>query len=145
MGFIYNKPLSLEQIFSMYNSKGGEKIDTEEVANAKNIKIFQGFQIQEGWTLEDFERENIETYKLYEELATRAWTEQQKNTHINYIRVHFGIKEGSADDIKDGESVEDFERRLCQKEGQKLYQEAKEKEQEAIKKIVQPFGLNNDS
>ena len=78
MGFVYNKPLSMEQIFSMFNKNGGNKIDKEEVANAKNIKIFEGFQIQEGWTLEDFERENLETYSRYEELTTEAWAKQQK-------------------------------------------------------------------
>ena len=51
-------------------------------ANAKNIKIFQGFQIQEGWTLEDFERENLETYKRYEELATEVWAKEQKENGI---------------------------------------------------------------
>ena len=82
MGFVYNKPLSMEQIFSMFNKKGGDKIDKEEVANAKNIKIFEGFQIQEGWTLEDFERENSETYSRYEELTTEAWAKQQKENGI---------------------------------------------------------------
>lgn len=83
MGFIYNKPLSMEQIFSMYNSNGGDKIDKEEVANAKNIKIFQGFQVQEGWTLEDFERENLETYKRYEDINTEFLSPEYQQASFN--------------------------------------------------------------
>lgn len=134
----------MEQIFSMYNSNGGDKIDKEEVANAKNIKIFQGFQVQEGWTLEDFERENLETYQLYEKRATGAWTNQQREVHIKYLRVHFGVKEGSADDIKTGESVEDFEARLLYKSAQEDYQNAKDMEQKFAKNTNIKFGLSDD-
>ena len=82
MGFIYNKPLSIEQIFSMFNINGGDKIDKEEAANAKNISIFNGFIVEENMTLETFEEKNLETYKKYEELNTKAYAEQYKDSDI---------------------------------------------------------------
>ena len=82
MGFIYNKPLSIEQIFSMFNKNGGEKIDKEEAANAKNVSIFNGFIVEENMTLEAFEEKNLETYKKYEELNTKAYAEQNKDSDI---------------------------------------------------------------
>ena len=125
MGFIYNKPLSMEQIFSMYNSKGGDKIDKEEVANAKNIKIFQGFQIQEGWTLEDFERENLEAYSRYEELSTEAWAKQQKENGVT---------------PDEREKADQILNELHNHQMEKL----EKLQADNMKKMTPQFGLNND-
>jgi len=73
MSFIYNKPLSIEQVFAKFNTNGGEEIDEHEANNAKNIKIFQGFKVEKDMKFEDFERENLEVYRQYEELATENW------------------------------------------------------------------------
>ena len=125
MGFIYNKPLSMEQIFSMYNSKGGDKIDKEEVANAKNIKIFQGFQVQEGWTLEDFERENLEAYSRYEELSTEAWAKQQKENGVT---------------PDEREKADQILNELHNHQMEKL----EKLQADNMKRMTPQFGLNND-
>ena len=125
MGFIYNKPLSMEQIFSMYNSNGGDKIDKEEVANAKNIKIFQGFQIQEGWTLEDFERENLEAYSRYEELSTEAWAKQQKENGVT---------------PDEREKADQILNELHNHQMEKL----EKLQADNMKRMTPQFGLNND-
>lgn len=84
MGFIYNKPLSIEQVFSLYNTNGGNSIDSEEAKNAKNVSIFNGrFIVEEGMTLEQFEAKNLETYTEYEQLATQAYNAQQKKYNID--------------------------------------------------------------
>ena len=145
MGFIYNKPLSLEQIFSVFNNKGGDKIDKEEAANAKNVSIFNGFIVEENMTLEDFEEKNLETYKKYEELNTKAWANQQREVYIKYLRANFGIKEGSADDIKSGESIEDFEARLLYKAAQEDYQNAMEEKEEEIAKKETLINIAKDN
>ena len=114
MSFLYNKPLSIEEIFSLYDKNGDGKISKKELKK-NNISIYQGFSFTKDMTLEEFEALNSEKYKQYELANTIAFAEQQKNTHINYLRVNFGIKEGSEDDIRPGETVEDFEARLCKK------------------------------
>ena len=66
MKFVYNKPLSIEQLFSMINKNGGEKIDKEEADLAKNVSIFKGFIVEENMTLQDFEAKNRNMYSWYE-------------------------------------------------------------------------------
>ena len=79
MGFVYHKPLSIEQIFATFDKNGDGKISHNEFLQNKN-SIFEGFSYTKDMTLKQFEEQNLEAYQRYELLNTRAWAEKAKNS-----------------------------------------------------------------
>ena len=82
MGFIYGKPLSIEQIFSKFDKNNDGKIDGKEAEANKEPKtnsIFNDFQVEEGMTLEEFEKINLDRYKQYEAIATEHFEPADEN------------------------------------------------------------------
>jgi len=123
MSFI--KPLSIEQIFAKFNTNGGEEIDEQEANNAKNINIFQGFKVEKGMKLEDFERENAEIYRQYEESNSEGFA---KNVLDNELFSR-GKKEQVAEILKEIAN--------------NTLERAKRMSDEAAKNIL-PFGFNEE-
>ena len=75
MGFIYNKPLSIEDVFSKFDKDGNGQISAEEKRSAENMAIFTNFKVRKNMTLETFEKENRDVYSQYERLSTRLYNE----------------------------------------------------------------------
>ena len=124
MGFIYNKPLSIEQIFSNFDKNNDGKISAKELTQNKNT-IFEGFVFHEGMTLQEFEEVNFDVYQQYEELNTEAYSRQR---------------------MKNALSESDYD------EAAKAYKEVKQKQDDRIEKMVEQalkeqtpkFGLDGD-
>lgn len=82
MGFVYFKPMSLEQVFSfLKNNKNGNYAE-----KGTNISIFNGFNYNDGMTLKEFEEKNHQRYQEYEMAATEAWAQKNLDNPIEDIR-----------------------------------------------------------
>ena len=90
MGFLFGKPLSIEQIFAKFNTNGNGRIDKDEAENAKNVSLFSHFVVEEGMTIEEFEKKNLETYKVYEKSSTEAWNKQKSEIEESIFKKFFG-------------------------------------------------------
>lgn len=77
MGFIYTRPLSIEGVFSKFDTDRDGKISKEEAKAAKNMDVFTSFKVKNGMTLENFENKNKDVYAQYEKCATLAYNKQQ--------------------------------------------------------------------
>ena len=77
MGFIYQKPLSMEGVFSKFDTDGNGTISKQEAKAAKNMDIFTNFKVKKDMTLDAFESANKDVYSSYERLATEAYNKQQ--------------------------------------------------------------------
>ena len=105
MGF-YDKPLSIEAIFSKYDTNHDGKIDKKEVKSAKNIEHFDGFKVKNGMTLDVFEKKNGKAYAKYEQAATDAYNAQQKQINQWIECAHEEIDELKTSVQEDFEAVE---------------------------------------
>ena len=101
MGFIYTKPLSIEGVFSKFDTNGDGIISSEEKKAAKNMDVFTSFKLKNGMTSETFENENRNKYARYEQAATHAYDKQKAR-----INSWLDAKQEEMDILKDYELAE---------------------------------------
>ena len=77
MGFIYTKSMSIEEVFSKFDTNHDGKISGKEAKKAKKMDIFSNFKVTKGMTLETFENTNKDVYAGYENASTKAYNKQQ--------------------------------------------------------------------
>ena len=142
MGFIYSKPLSIEGVFSKFDTNGNGRISKEEAKAAKNTDIFTSFKVKNGMTLEKFENTNKDVYAQYEKCATLAYNKQQGN-----VKQWLEMTQASLKNLQDYElaELERIEKEL-EAELENLKQEIElkriEKEiEDELEKLEQEIGL----
>ena len=116
MGFIYSKPLSIEGVFSKFDTDGDGKISKKEAKAAKNMDVFTGFKVQKGMTLEAFESQNLDVYTQYEQISTKLY-----NTQQDRVQQWLKNEQASLEDIQELEVkiLEDMEKEV-EREREKL-------------------------
>ncbi len=86
MGFFYDKPLSIEEVFSKFDTDHSGTIDKKEAKDAKSIEIFKNFKVKKGMTLDVFEKKNLNSYAKYEQEATEAYKKQREKVN-NWLKI----------------------------------------------------------
>ena len=87
MGFIYSKPLSIEEVYSKFDTNGDGKISRKEAKAAKNMDIFTNFKINKGMDLQTFESENRDVYSIYEQGVTTAYKKQVEKVQSEMLNL----------------------------------------------------------
>ena len=122
------------QLFARINTakaeKGqNEKLDAKEVAQANALGFGNLFELKDNMTEGEFIAE-YGSVKFNNEQEEKAFEQQERNIHVKYIQLKYGVKT----EIQDGESIEQFEARAKDEGLNNVIDEAIEK---------MNFGLNS--
>ena len=103
MGFIYTKPISIEEVFSKFDTNHDGKISGKEAKNAKKMDVFTNFKVKKGMTLQTFESTNTDVYARYEKFSTDAYNKQEiriRNQIKSFVDAVIEMQEHDLEDFE---------------------------------------------
>ncbi len=95
-----------------WNAGKDEVLDSQEIEKAEQMG-FSLFELKENMTKEQFE---IAYYEAEDKCSLEEFEQKTNQVHVRYLQVQYG----SSEELKEGETIEQFETRLKNELNQKI-------------------------